>query len=315
MHKEALVSICCLAYNHGNFIKQCLDGFLMQQTNFKFEVLIHDDASTDNTAKIIKGYEKKYSGIFKPIYQSENQYSKGVKPIFKFLFPRAKGKYIALCEGDDYWTDPLKLQKQVDFLEANEEYSLCFTSKSNIDSEGVFINEARYGHQKSWGANDVLDGGFIAPIQTIVSKNLSQEFIEFCNKLPNRTGGDRLYTYFYGLKGKLKYIDDNTANYRVHSGGVWSGLDERQKLVAHITQHSNFLEVIKKDNLHLKKLKIGMFRLVLLKLYFSFFNEPSKTMSHLLFVLRKYKISPIVFLLAGKDFSLYYIKLLQSKFK
>ena len=87
----------------------------MQKTDFPFEILIHDDASTDGTADIIREYEAKYPDIIKPIYQTENQYSKGIKVSQVYQFPRAKGKYIALCEGDDYWTDPYKLQKQVDF--------------------------------------------------------------------------------------------------------------------------------------------------------------------------------------------------------
>ncbi|MFK7782973.1 glycosyltransferase family 2 protein [Psychroserpens sp.] len=111
------VSICCLAFNHEHFIRQCLDGFMMQKTNFAFEVLIHDDASTDETANIIREYEHKYPDIIKPIYQTENQYSKGVSVTATINFPRAKGKYIAMCEGDDYWTDPNKLQIQVDLLE------------------------------------------------------------------------------------------------------------------------------------------------------------------------------------------------------
>ena len=123
--KTPLVSVCTLAYNHEPYIRECLDGILMQKTNFAFELLIHDDASTDGTADIIREYEAKYPDIIKPIYQTENQYSKGVKINATIQFPRAKGKYIALCEGDDYWTDPLKLQKQVDFMEANPNCSLC----------------------------------------------------------------------------------------------------------------------------------------------------------------------------------------------
>src|SRR5690625_3999133 len=104
MNKQ-IVSISCITYNQSSYIRQCLDGFLMQKCNFKFEVLIHDDASTDNTADIIKEYQAKYPDIIKPIYQAENQYSKGVRGInIRFNFPRAQGKYIALCEGDDYWT-------------------------------------------------------------------------------------------------------------------------------------------------------------------------------------------------------------------
>src|SRR5690606_3288059 len=110
-------------FNHEKFICKCLEGFLMQNTTFSFEILILDDASTDGTAAVIREYELKYPDIIKPIYQRENQYSKGIRGMnVKFNFNRAQGKYIALCEGDDYWTDPSKLQKQIDFLEANNEF-------------------------------------------------------------------------------------------------------------------------------------------------------------------------------------------------
>lgn len=121
MQKKPLVSICCLAYNHAPYIRQCIEGFLMQKTNFSFEVLIHDDASTDGTAGIIREYEKKYPEIIFPIYQTVNQFSQGVKISAAYNFSRAKGKYIAMCEGDDYWIDPYKLQKQVDYLENHPE--------------------------------------------------------------------------------------------------------------------------------------------------------------------------------------------------
>ena len=138
-----VVSISCITYNHAPYIRQCLDGFMMQHTNFAFEVLIHDDASTDGTTEIIKEYETRYPDVIKPIYEEENQWVKGRRGSAVFNFPRARGKYIALCEGDDYWTDPLKLQKQVDFLESNINCSLCFHRvkvmyDNNIDGKDCF---------------------------------------------------------------------------------------------------------------------------------------------------------------------------------
>ncbi|NBI07036.1 glycosyltransferase [Senegalia massiliensis] len=124
-NSKVLVSINCITYNHEQYIAEAIESFLMQETNFKYEILIHDDASTDKTTEIIKEYEKKYPHIIKPIYQSENQYSKGKKATYLNL-KRDTGKYIAMCEGDDYWTDTHKLQKQVDILESNSNLVATF---------------------------------------------------------------------------------------------------------------------------------------------------------------------------------------------
>ena len=123
-NNEIMVTVLCAAYNHEKYIRDALEGFVMQKTSFAFEVLVHDDASTDSTAEIIREYEQKYPEIIKPIYQTENQYSKGVNRLFTFMLPRARGKYIAVCEGDDYWTSPDKLQKQVDYIESHPECAL-----------------------------------------------------------------------------------------------------------------------------------------------------------------------------------------------
>lgn len=124
---DPLVSICCLTYNHAPFVRKCLEGFLMQETTFPVEILIHDDASTDGTDDIIREYTAKIPDRIFPLFEEENQYSKGCAQVMDFLnYKRARGKYIAICEGDDYWSDPFKLQKQVDFMEAHPEYSVCF---------------------------------------------------------------------------------------------------------------------------------------------------------------------------------------------
>lgn len=125
---EPLVSICCLAYNHEKYIEDALKGFVNQKTEFPFEVIIHDDASTDGTTDIIRRYEKLYPEIIKPIYQEENQYRKHISIQKTYNYPRCKGKYIALCEGDDYWCDENKLQKQVEYMEKNPECTFCFSN-------------------------------------------------------------------------------------------------------------------------------------------------------------------------------------------
>lgn len=152
MQNEVMVSICCITYNHAKYIRQALDGFLMQKTNFKYEILIHDDASTDETADIIREYENKYPDIIKPIYQTVNQYSQGIK-LSKYNYERVKGKYIAECEGDDYWCDENKLQKQVDYMEKNPECSFCFHNAYILDNKKgkykKFISKNRKFYKKS----------------------------------------------------------------------------------------------------------------------------------------------------------------------
>jgi glycosyltransferase involved in cell wall biosynthesis len=122
MSNFPLVSIICTTYNHENYIAQTLEGFLMQEVSFPIEIIVHDDASTDNTVKIVKKYEKNYSNLFSNIYQTINQYSRNKGIVAKTVFSACRGKYIAICEGDDFWNDPHKLQKQISFLEENEDY-------------------------------------------------------------------------------------------------------------------------------------------------------------------------------------------------
>lgn len=157
---KPLVSICCMTYNHENYISQCLFGFVMQKTTFPFEILVHEDASTDVTANIVKEYEIKYPSLFRCVYQAENQFTKQ-NTLVNILFPKSIGKYIALCEGDDYWTDPYKLQKQVDFLEANPDYSMCFHNAEIIDegtqlSEGLFIGPQKQQYIQLNSSREVL---------------------------------------------------------------------------------------------------------------------------------------------------------------
>ena len=139
-----LVSVSCMTYNHAAYLRQCLDPILAQQTSFPFEIVIHDDASTDGTIGIIEEYVAKYPGIIIPIYQKENQYSKGIRGLpSRYNYPRCRGKYIAVCEGDDYWTDPQQLQKQVDFLEAHEDYVMTYHDMDVVDQHGSILQQSR----------------------------------------------------------------------------------------------------------------------------------------------------------------------------
>ena len=123
-----LVAINCLVYNHEPYLRDCFEGFVMQKTNFRFVAVVHEDCSTDNSAAIIREYAEKYPEIFRPIFETENQWGKhddSINKIMNDAIAATGAKYVAMCEGDDYWTDPYKLQKQVDFLEVHPDYSMC----------------------------------------------------------------------------------------------------------------------------------------------------------------------------------------------
>lgn len=139
MSDNVAVSIVCITYNQEPYIRKVLDSFVNQKTNFKIQIIIHDDASTDGTKEILEEYKSRYNDLFDLVLQEENKYSQGIDILGTYVFPLVKGKYIAYCEGDDYWPDLNMLQKQYDFLEAHPEYSACagVTRYFNDDNEEV----------------------------------------------------------------------------------------------------------------------------------------------------------------------------------
>ena len=210
---EVKVSISVIAYNQEKYIKKCLESILMQKTNFKFEILIHDDASTDNTAKIIKEYEMKYSDIIKPIYQTENQYSKGVKISVTFNYPRAQGKYFASCEGDDFWDDEYKLQKQYDYMERNPECSMCVHA-AYIVSEGGERTDLLfrpYNKNMKMTTEDVIDGWKFATNSKFYRTEYLKTFPDFYYNAPV---GDYPSSIYISTKGYVYYMDELMSSYR-----------------------------------------------------------------------------------------------------
>lgn len=222
-----LVSICCTTYNHELYIRQALDGFLDQVVSFRIEILINDDASTDGTAQIIKEYEEKYPELIKPLYQLENQYSKEIKLMnVRFNFPRAKGKYIALCEGDDYWTDSLKLQKQVDFLEDNTDFGICFHNVEVVlQAENKFIEDAITREVPEITTIRELAMGNFIHTPSVLFRNdfkLPKWFL----KTP--LGDWSLYMTIIKNR-KIKKLQDKMAIYRLHEGGSWSERSQEER--------------------------------------------------------------------------------------
>ncbi len=243
--EKPVVSIVCLTYNHERFIEEAIEGFLMQETDFPIEILIHDDASTDRTTEIVRQYQIEHPDLIRLIIQRENRFSKGLKssPI---PMDMAKGKYIALCEGDDYWTDRQKLQKQVDFLEVHPDCSISchkvlykFESQEkkstlfpSIDHDGIFST-------KDFSAE------FFPKTLSVVFRNQKmQEFLKFQKDF---LMGDTPLLYFYSQFGNIGYSDDVMATYRIHSNGIWSPKTYLEKKVIEFDAHEKLREKLSID--------------------------------------------------------------------
>ncbi|WP_051906882.1 glycosyltransferase [Methylomarinum vadi] len=224
-----LVSIICNTYNHKNFISDAIEGFLIQETTFPVEILIHDDASTDGTTEIVKSYEKKYPDLIKAIYQNKNQRSQGIKPFVKFQHPRAKGKYIALCEGDDYWTAPDKLQKQIDFLEKNRDFSICFHNGQLLENDKICDDPLNIDQPEITTIIDLCKKNFIRTASCVFRNHLFDKLPESYNKSPV---GDYFLHLLNAQYGKTKFFSEKMSVYRIHSQGLWSSKTPLQQMVS-----------------------------------------------------------------------------------
>lgn len=240
-----LVSICSITYNHAPYIRQCLDGFLMQKTKFRYEIIIHDDASTDGTTEIIKEYAEKHPDLITPISQKENQYSKGIRGMFpRFCFPHAKGKYIALCEGDDYWTDPLKLQKQVDFLESHPEYVLCGHNITAYNESTASFDPFNTGIDATYELTDLISKGVFCSTLSVVFK---REALVLERYNSYRKVIDITLAYHLLSQGKGYCMNEEMAVYRIHDGGIWSGSNDDDRIVTNIEIRIAIYDVEKSD--------------------------------------------------------------------
>lgn len=215
MEDNIIVSVSCITYNHAKYIRQCLDGILMQKTDFRYEILIHDDASTDGTDDIIREYETKYPDIIKPIYETENQYSKGIRISATYNYPRAKGKYIALCEGDDYWTAPYKLQKQVDYMESHSEYAMCFHDcYIHNETQNEFYHEEI--QDRDYSVNELFSK-WIVPTASMLLKK--EGVLEISPDIRIINGDIRVVLSCFA-HGKIRGMKDKMSVYRVQENGV-----------------------------------------------------------------------------------------------
>lgn len=219
--KQIIVSITCVAYNQEYCISETLDSFLMQETSFPFEVLINDDASTDKTAEIIQGYEDKFPNIVKPVYQSENQFSQGFNTIFP-LFPKAKGRYVAICDGDDYWDDKKKLEIQVDAMEKHLDVDLSF-HPAKILKEGQIesVMSRHTDKDKIFAPEEVIlgRGGFCPTESLMLRKKVISPMPDWTKKI---ILGDYVLQLMGAKNGGALYIDRCMTIHRIGNEGSWT---------------------------------------------------------------------------------------------
>ena len=238
------ISIICNAYNHEKYIAQALDSFLMQKVNVPVEILVHDDASPDKTADIIRSYAEKHPDVILPIIQTENQASQGRSITPMIQLPRARAKYVAFCEGDDYWTDPDKLQLQYDFMEQHPEYSICCHAYSMVDKDGKLIEERRD-----------LDADGVVPIEMLIGNQLlvphfatmlvRRECLQGYDKyFLGKHCNDMLLRLYCHAQKPIWYLNRNMSCYRRFTESSWTvkvGQD-REKFLKVLKDTAAFLE-------------------------------------------------------------------------
>lgn len=234
--QDYMVVIKCFTYNHEPYIEETLKGFVSQKTNFPFCALVVDDFSSDKTAEIIRKYEALYPEIIKGIYLQENYKSqkKQKNPLLKPWFDRCK--YIAMCEGDDYWIDPLKLQTQIDFLENHSDYSMCFSGAKVISPQKELEDSLYNGLEEREYFSDEIYKSWIVPTASVVYRSVVKKTED-----PDFLFGDIVLFLSLAEKGRVWRFDKKMVVYRRLPSGMTFGYkratDRINKAEAYVRHH------------------------------------------------------------------------------
>ena len=231
---EPLVTIRCITYNHAPFIRDAIEGFLRQETTFPVEILIHDDASTDGTTEILRDYVARYPQVIRILVQPENTFHKPNRADYRQeLFGQARGKYVAFCEGDDYWQDPRKLQIQADYLEHHPEIVMSGHDAIVVQADGTVTADSQVPREcrRDFTGAELQRGiGWLPTLSWVVRREPLGEDVPEHSRVLN---GDTFRTAVFGRYGGSHFHTDIAAGaYRLHPGGIWSARSEREKLLA-----------------------------------------------------------------------------------
>lgn len=258
MSNPIKVSIHCLVYNQAPYLRQCLDGFLMQKTSFLYEIVVHDDVSTDESADIIREYAENYPDIVKPILETENQYSKNDGSLERIMIKACTGEYIALCEGDDYWTDPIKLQKQIDFLDSHPDYSMCFHNAISHWDKGEH-DDSLFSNieDRPYSGLEIFEK-WTVPTASVVFRRtvLESKIFNVANSDSKFCFGDIVMFLSCAACGKVFGMSDVMCVYRRHEG---SAIYPIYNLHQHIRNSYHCLEIYKVFGIEYKALSIEKF--------------------------------------------------------
>ena len=209
------LSVCMITYNHEKYIAQAIDSVLMQEVNFDYEIVIGEDCSTDNTRGILLEYQKKYPNKIKLLLRDKNL---GMMHNFVNTLNNCSGQYVALLEGDDYWTDSHKLQKQVDFLETHPDFVICFHNMNIIYEDDITESQVSNLHQNEvTNIEDIIKDWYIMTASMVYRNNIIREFPEWYYYVKN---GDYALQLMLACYGKIYYIDEVMGVYRIHAKGV-----------------------------------------------------------------------------------------------
>ena len=218
----------------------------MQKTCFRFEAIVHDDASTDGSAAIIREYAEKYPEIIKPIFETENQYSKNDGSIRRIMNAHTHGKYVAMCEGDDYWTDPYKLQKQVDFLESHPDYVMCSHRFNQYIEDKKLLEEDddKNFQGADYDLKNLIGGKWLTQTLTLMFRRSALDLQHFESYGMSM---DIILLYELLRNGKGYCLPDIMAVYRYHGGGVWSEVSLNQRRLVEFKARLAIYDVERSD--------------------------------------------------------------------